>query len=113
MVSATLIAASFRCAEICAFRRNRGNGYVRWAERRPAPRRSVGMRAGQQQIAADYRQRAARARRGAECVASPEVRDALLRLAATYENVARDPRLVQDDGDVVMFRRVRCRALRD
>jgi hypothetical protein len=71
------------------------------------------MKAAEQTIAAGYRRRAARARRGAACAASPEVRDALLRLAATYEDIARHPELVDDDGAVVLFSRIRCRARYD
>jgi hypothetical protein len=57
--------------------------------------------------AVDYRDRAARLRQGARCGASLPVCDALLRLAAKYDELADKPAARQDDDDMVVFRRVR------
>jgi hypothetical protein len=46
------------------------------------------MQSTRQSQAADYRQRAARVRRGAECARPGQVRDILFRLAAKYDEIA-------------------------
>jgi hypothetical protein len=57
----------------------------------------------------DYRERAARVRRGARHAGSPDVSDTLLRLAAKYDELADKGYLTgQRDDEVVMFRRLRC-----
>jgi hypothetical protein len=65
---------------------------------------------GQSQADA-YRQRAARARHGAEHAQSAELRQILLQLAAGYDDLAGacGKSAVRRDDDIVMFRRVRCR----
>jgi len=57
--------------------------------------------------AVDYRERAARLRRGAQLASSRPVCDALLRLAAKYDELADQPAAPPDE-DMIVFRRVRC-----
>ncbi len=58
----------------------------------------------------DYRERAARVRRGARNAPSRDVCDVLLRLAAKYDELAAEnPRPpMPDDDAMILFRRVRC-----
>jgi len=70
------------------------------------------MQRNRQSKAEDYRQRAARVRRGAEHARCGDVHDALLRLAAKYDEIADQGGEVlerQDNDATIMFRRVRCR----
>ncbi|MBV8779126.1 MAG: hypothetical protein JO258_18165 [Alphaproteobacteria bacterium] len=91
-------------AGICAGRARASNAYLHAGERQLHSGCSAGMISLRKAKAAQYRQRAARARRAAHA-ASPEVCDALLRLAVTYDRLALDPAAALDDDAIVLFGR--------